>query len=695
MSGLSDNRLTLVPAVGLYASTVDDSWMVGKVGVAASNITCAPLVGDGQRSLGEWRASDTELHVVCDRDDRGPRSGVESEYGLVCVAVGRHRMLLTETALLGAVEGRTAWGASGGKKAGCLLVWKWDLADIDQIEVHRLKKALKLWDVGLIITCADPEAGLYYSAMGDGAAPFGAVDKTAKAASVEGSALLGFAGAIAAAATAGGRRVERTQRQDRKGLVSVFRFSPAAGGAGPDPGSPGGALVSGGPVAGVAATVLAGEGGGPDGLDAPADSPPADAPVTSAAPDPTAEKFCTQCGTPLSEQWQFCRACGASTTEPADTHPTPGGDDDAREGSVSPTGPAPAPKNPTSPPTSRPAVPRQPKPTAIPDPTDPPDRQDHGKHRQVIAAAIAVVVVAAGFAWWATTNTGDEAGTTSVGGGEVTDTIPVGAGPSVVAVGEGAIWVGGDGSVSRIDPASREVTDTIPAGTGLTGMAVSEGAGWVMYGFDGSVLRIDLASREVTDTIPVGARLTGLAVGEGAVWVLSIDDNFDGSVLRIDPASGEVSETIFVDPMPGEVAVGEGAVWVVGGDAGGDGSVLRIDPASGEVTETIPIGVSFPGDVAVGEGAVWVGGDGSVLRIDPASGEVTDTIPVGAGPYGVAVGEGAVWVGGDGSVLRIDPASGEVTDTIPVGAGGAELAVGEGAVWVANHDEGTVSRIEP
>ena len=67
MSAGSDNRLTMVPAIGLYAATANESRMVGKVGVTASNITCAPLVGPGDRSLGEWSATDSELHAVSDQ----------------------------------------------------------------------------------------------------------------------------------------------------------------------------------------------------------------------------------------------------------------------------------------------------------------------------------------------------------------------------------------------------------------------------------------------------------------------------------------------------------------------------------------------------------------------------------------------------------------------------------------------------
>jgi YVTN family beta-propeller protein len=66
----------------------------------------------------------------------------------------------------------------------------------------------------------------------------------------------------------------------------------------------------------------------------------------------------------------------------------------------------------------------------------------------------------------------------------------------VVAASEDAVWVVNrlDGTVSRIDPASRTVTDTIAVseggyGAGARGVAVSDDAVWVATG-DDTVVRI-------------------------------------------------------------------------------------------------------------------------------------------------------------------------------------------------------------
>ncbi len=75
-----------------------------------------------------------------------------------------------------------------------------------------------------------------------------------------------------------------------------------------------------------------------------------------------------------------------------------------------------------------------------------------------------------------------------------------------------------DDSVSRIDAASGSVK-TIPVGDGPTGIAFGEGAVWVACSGDGTVSRIDPATAEVVETIAVGNRPVGIAAGAGSVWV--------------------------------------------------------------------------------------------------------------------------------------------------------------------------------
>ena len=59
--------------------------------------------------------------------------------------------------------------------------------------------------------------------------------------------------------------------------------------------------------------------------------------------------------------------------------------------------------------------------------------------------------------------------------------IHVGKGPRGIVFGEGSIWVAnsGDGTVSRIDPASGNVVATIEVGGNPASVAVGEGGVWV------------------------------------------------------------------------------------------------------------------------------------------------------------------------------------------------------------------------
>ena len=82
------------------------------------------------------------------------------------------------------------------------------------------------------------------------------------------------------------------------------------------------------------------------------------------------------------------------------------------------------------------------------------------------------------------------------------------------------MWVANeaDDNVTRID-ASSGSGRTSPVGAGPTGVAYGAGAVWVANAGDGTVSRIDPATGEVVKVITVGNRPTGIAFGEGAVWV--------------------------------------------------------------------------------------------------------------------------------------------------------------------------------
>ena len=211
----------------------------------------------------------------------------------------------------------------------------------------------------------------------------------------------------------------------------------------------------------------------------------------------------------------------------------------------------------------------------------------------------AIVAVSGGGPAAPTVIPGDSVGAISESGGAVRAVVSLGTSPSVLAGGNGAVWAANynQGTVSRIDVATRATVQTIEAGTTPAGLAVGGGSVWVTNNYGGTVSRIDPAVDRVVQTIPVGNAPAGVAVGYGSVWVAN---SSDGTLTRIDGVSGTVKDTIALGAGATDVAAGEGAVWV--SDRAGDG-VFRVDPQTDQVAELINVGTGSDRD----RGRLWVG----------------------------------------------------------------------------------------
>ncbi len=95
----------------------------------------------------------------------------------------------------------------------------------------------------------------------------------------------------------------------------------------------------------------------------------------------------------------------------------------------------------------------------------------------------------------------------------------VGRRPTGIAAGE-AIWVAnsaGD-SVSRIDPNDVAVV-TVPVGKGPSTIAVRPDAVWVVNTDDGTLSRIDPETNKEERTFPIGQAPVGIVFAEGLLWV--------------------------------------------------------------------------------------------------------------------------------------------------------------------------------
>jgi DNA-binding SARP family transcriptional activator/ABC-type branched-subunit amino acid transport system substrate-binding protein/DNA-binding beta-propeller fold protein YncE len=282
--------------------------------------------------------------------------------------------------------------------------------------------------------------------------------------------------------------------------------------------------------------------------------------------------------------------------------------------------------------------------------------------------------------------------------GDVVAQIPVGATPTAVSVGEGAVWVlnADDQTISRIDPHTKDAR-TFGIGATPTDLVAGEGGMWVGNGgklgrtqFAGAtataVTKLEPRTGSVRATIPLpratgavsNAALHHLALTERTVWAIAPDF----SVARIDTRTNAVSARVRSVSAVAIASDGE-QVWVLNDD----GTVARIGTRTNRVTARIKVPATFLTALAVGDGSVWATDPyaGTLWRIDPGANTTQRTIDVGAGADSVAFGEGAVWVGNSvrGTLTRVDATSNRVLQTISIGNVPRAVAVGAGAVWVA------------
>ena len=209
--------------------------------------------------------------------------------------------------------------------------------------------------------------------------------------------------------------------------------------------------------------------------------------------------------------------------------------------------------------------------------------------------------------------------------GSVIRTVDAGSGPYGVVVARGSVWVtdwgnpdGGD-TVTRLDERTGAVQGApIRVGSEPTMIAFGDGSLWVANQGDGTVTRIDASTgRVVGAAIGVGSSPQGVAVGGGSVWVAN---NGSATVTRIDAATGTVVATIAVGRGPWQLAAGAGAVWVpdYGSRTTPGDTVTKIDERTG-VVEGGPITVGkAPVAAAVApDGSVWIvnSGDSTVMRL--------------------------------------------------------------------------------
>jgi len=314
--------------------------------------------------------------------------------------------------------------------------------------------------------------------------------------------------------------------------------------------------------------------------------------------------------------------------------------------------------------------------------------------------------------------------------GPVLASIAVGSRPGTPAAGLGAVWIPntGDGTVSRIDPASNRVVATLRVGDAgafyqrvcqpygsvhsfmvttfhvrrcdlPSSIATANGLLWVAKNDTNTILAIDPKDGHQVASIPIGVTPFEIRADEQALWVTSYDDNV---VVRIDVRSKQVVQTIAQSGGPSGLALDGDTVWVANNRAG---TVARIDARTSQVVAAVPVPCSetcwtapTPLPVAVSNGAVWARneGIGTLSRIDPTSNTVAATLDVDtfngrSGQDALAIAPSGIWLAGI-SLQNIDPGTNRVVKTID--QPGITLAYGYGSLWVTD-TSGRILRIDP
>ncbi len=299
---------------------------------------------------------------------------------------------------------------------------------------------------------------------------------------------------------------------------------------------------------------------------------------------------------------------------------------------------------------------------------------------------------------------------------------PVGQRPMRAVLGAGAAWVAnaGDGTVSRLDPASGQVTATIAVGdptvftardecTGgvhsfhntsfevrqcdvPSAVVVAAGSVWAAKNEANALVRIDPARNAVIDTVALGGKPWALAATDDAIWVSDYDDD---ALIRVDARSGAVAGRIAGLPHgPTEMAIAGDALWVL---TSRSASVTRVDPRSGRVVATVSLAARPTGIALVGD-EVWARNDeGTMFRVDTRTNAVIGTFAAagGEGRPGIdlfAPTAAGVWVPGIGLRL-VDPATQQVRRQIDLICY-AVTAAPDGTLWVLDI-MGRVLRLRP
>jgi len=282
-----------------------------------------------------------------------------------------------------------------------------------------------------------------------------------------------------------------------------------------------------------------------------------------------------------------------------------------------------------------------------------------------------------------------------------------------ITSGFGSVWVSGfagemgDGTVTRVDPATNSILATIPVSSNTGGIAADDTSLWIVDGEARAIREIDPATNALTRrSIPIPGDGGSIVKGGGSLWFVGWD-----AIGPVDPATGTFT------PVPQLGGCGDGCGFVAADDAVyklSNDLLIKFDPArkqllaknSEDVTGSL---------LALGKNGLYAASStASVALLDLETLKVTQTFTAGsaiaddggkwtlgnAPGAGGQSGHGALvaddtgtWVRFSPSIIgRVEPASATIRlyGPFPSEADGASpILVAEGSLWVTNQGAGS------
>jgi DNA-binding beta-propeller fold protein YncE len=342
-----------------------------------------------------------------------------------------------------------------------------------------------------------------------------------------------------------------------------------------------------------------------------------------------------------------------------------------------------------------------------------------GRHRPVLAAAVATAAVAGAVAAFlfahepvnAARSTGALPSTTTIaappakppGGKEhvipaphVVRAVHVGMRPVNVEVAAGSAWVASTGSptLDRVPLTGHRRRRGPHLGFGITDITDRRGELWVTVAASRQVVRVRAATgHQIGAPIAMIGEPRAIDAGEGAVWVAEQSPYAD-NLVEIDPHTATVVGRVPVPEGINDIRAANGAVWVLGRHKP---VLIKVSAPTRQRVVTLPMG-RHAERVDVAAGFVWVTdyGDDEVTRVDPKGPKIVTTDVPGR-PYGLRARDDGVWVAcyGDQSVVRIDPRTGRIVGRpIRVGFNPVGVDVRGHSAWVTSVADDRLTRID-